>query len=779
LGFRDTAMKPIRTLVIVLSVLVAAWCPLGQARQLTDAEYAFAAQFLGTTTDPLVGPNHNPLVYHEVKHVHWLDGTHFWYRDHDASGDHFLKMDAATGAITPAFDQAKLGAALSKLREKPVNAEHWPRPFDFHRLDHGKLEVSLDGKYYRCDLSGQGACTRSLRSLKGVNRQRALSPDGQWLAFVRDHNLWLRHVATGKDTQLTTDGVKLDGYAGSDFGPEASNGAVVSWAPDSKRLVAFVRDTRQVKDMYAIKTGVGHPTLEAWPYALPGDKHVPMIRPVVIDVVTHKVVPLQMAPEQQLGSWRDIQWSPDSKTLALVSTSRNQRHEWYRVANAQTGAVRTVFQYTGRDFYQGWYGKPDWQYLPKRGKAIWPTEQNNWMNLYLYDLKTGQMLRPVTTGKGDVIQVLHVDRKTGTLWYLGTGRVPGMNPYYRQLFKVNLDTGKTIRLTHADTDNIITMSPSGKYFVDAYSTPTTPPVTVVCSASNGNVLATVAKTDISRLLAAGWVPPVPFTVKARDGKTTLYGMLFKPTHFDPHKKYPVIDFVYPGPQIGSIKTFSFRAERGGHQALAELGFIVVTIDGMGTPYRSARFQREWYGDMGDDTIADQVTGIQQLAARHPWMDLERVGMWGHSGGGNATVSAMLHYPDFFKVGWAESGNYDNRDYDYAWGEKWEGQLIQRENGTSNYDNQASELLAKNLKGHLMLVHGSIDDNVPLANTYLMASAFMKANKDFQMLIVPNERHHYGSFTPYVTRRMWDFFVTYLAGNQPPHEFGGMPKTLVK
>ena len=200
---------------------------------------------------------------------------------------------------------------------------------------------------------------------------------------------------------------------------------------------------------------------------------------------------------------------------------------------------------------------------------------------------------------------------------------------------------------------------------------------------------------------------------------------------------------------------------------------------MGTPYRSASFQRYWYGDMGDDTIPDQVTGIRQLAARHPWMDLTRVGIWGHSGGGNATVSAMLHYPDFFKVGWAESGNYDNRDYYYGWGERWQGLLVKHKNGTTNYDNQASELIAKNLKGRLMLVTGSIDNNVPPSNTYLMVNALMNANKNFSMLVVPNEKHHYGSHTPYVTRRCWDFFVRYLAGNTPPHEFNGMPKTLDK
>lgn len=773
-------MKMNRSILVALIAIVGFLPVLAHAQQLTDADYARAAKFLLDSTDPLVGHFNDPLVDHEVQHVHWLDATHFWYRDHSAKGDRILKMDAATGKTSPAFDQDKLAAALGKARGESMAPNKWPAyGFHFRRLHNGKLRVHYKGKNYLCKLSGTGDCTLVKNQIKKHHNEsgygaHALSPNHKLRAFVHDWNLWVLNVATGKKTQLTTDGVKNYGY-----GQKKDGAAIVRWAPNSKLLVAFRQDQRKVKDMYQVKTRVGHPKLTTQPYPLPGDKHVFLTHPVVIDVATHMLVPLKMAPEQELSSWNDVRWSPDDRTFALTSISPNYQHVQYRVANAVTGNVRTIFKYTAKDFYQGWYGKPDWQYLPNKGVAIWPTEQNNWMNLYLYSLKTGKMLHPITTGKGDVIQVLHVNRKTGMLWYVGTGRTPGMNPYYQQLFKVNINTGKTTLLTPENADHVITMSPNGKYFVDAYSTPTQPPVTVLRSARNGHVITTVAKTNIKRLKAMGWVPPVPFTVKARDGKTTLYGLMYKPTNFDPHKKYPVIDFVYPGPQIGSIATFSFRSERGSHQALAELGFIVVTIDGMGTPYRSASFHRYWYGDMGDDTIPDQVAGIKQLAKRYPWMNIDRVGMWGHSGGGNATVSAMLHYPNFFKVGWAESGNYDNRDYYYAWGDKWEGLLVKHKNGTTNYDNQASELLAKNLKGRLMLVTGSTDNNVPPSNTYLMVNALMNANKNFSMLVVPNEHHHYGKHTPYVTRRCWDFFVRYLAGNTPPHEFNGMPKTLTK
>jgi dipeptidyl aminopeptidase/acylaminoacyl peptidase len=537
--------------------------------------------------------------------------------------------------------------------------------------------------------------------------------------------------------------------------------------------------------MYTITTGVGHPKLDAWPYPMPGDRHVFMIQPLVINLASGKIVKLKMPPEQRLSplcdtlacgdggrqafKWSDVKWAPDSKTLALVSTSRNRQHEWFRIANARTGAVRTAFEFTASQYYESGHGRVNWQYLPKRDEAIWPSEKSNWANLYLYDLHTGQMLHPITRGKGNVTEVLRVDRKTRTLWFVGVGRTSGVNPYYRQLFKVNIDTGRTTLLTPEDADHTITMAPGGKTFVDSYSTPTRPPVTVLRAATDGHIIATIATAAISRLKADGWVPPVPFTVKARDGKTTLYGLLFKPTNFDAHHKYPIIDYIYPGPQTGSVFTFSWRAARMDHQAMAELGFIVVAIDGMGTPWRSRRFHHYWYGDMGDNTLRDQVAGIRQLARRDPWIDIHRVGIWGHSGGGNATADAMFRYPDFFQVGWAESGNYDNRNYENDWGEKYQGLLVKDSRGKTNYANQADQRLAKNLKGHLMLVDGAIDDNVPHSNTFLVVQALIQANKNFDMLFLPNQHHGYGTDRPYVMRRRWDYFVRHLAGNTPPHE----------
>ncbi len=286
------------------------------------------------------------------------------------------------------------------------------------------------------------------------------------------------------------------------------------------------------------------------------------------------------------------------------------------------------------------------------------------------------------------------------------------------------------------------------------------------------------KADISKLMAAGWKPPMPFTVKARDGKTDLYGLMFRPTNFDPAKKYPIINYAYPGPQSGSVGSRAFAAARGDNQALAELGFVVVSIDGMGTPGRSKSFHDAYYGAMGrDNTLPDQVAGMKELAARYPWIDIDRAAMWGHSGGGFITAGAMFRYPDFFKVGISESGNHDQRVYEDDWGERYQG-LLHRLGGAhqggdeprDTYAAEANQALASNLKGKLLLMHGMMDDNVPPQNTYLVIDALIKANKDFDLILLPSQRHGYGVDAPYAMRRRWDYFVRHLLGAEPPKEY---------
>ena len=750
---------------------------MAAGRTLTAQDYAQAERYMSYNT--------TPLADHVVRTVHWLDVTHFWYVDHDASGDHYLRMDVATTKATPLFDQAKLAAALAKAGKKDIKADKLGIA-EYRVAADGRDEVEVGDKHYLCDLKSAGECVDKSTLVKTGKEPGVLSPDRKQEAFIRNWNLWVRDVATGKETQLTTDGIENFGYATDNAGWQHTDKAILEWSPDSKQIATFQQDQRKTGDMYLVTTKLGHPELQSWKYPLAGDEHVTMIERVVIDVPTHSVVRLKMPPDQhrstlcddvscgRKGGWDDVKWAPDSKTVAFVSTSRDHKHETFRIADPRTGEVRTVFHEDVATYYESGNGEVNWRYLPQTNEAIWFSERNNWGNLYLYDLGNGQLKHAITTGDGNVTEVLRVDAKTRTVWFRGVGRTQGINPYYQQFWKVGLDGGQPVLLTPEPSDHTITLSDDGKYFVDSYSTTSTPPVTVLRDANDGHVITTVAKADIKRLLATGWQPPEQIVVKARDGKTDLYGLLFKPTHFDPKKKYPIVDYIYPGPQTGSVRGYSFSTAEGDHQSLAELGFIVVAIDGMGTPWRSKAFHDAWFGNMGDNTLPDQVTAIKQLGQRYPWIDLDRVGMWGHSGGGNATADAMFSYPDFFKVGWAESGNHDNREYEDDWAEKWQGLLVTNKDGSTNYDNQANQLIAKNLKGKLMLVHGSIDDNVPPYSTLLVVDALIKANKDFDMLFLPNQHHGYGSDTPYITRRRWDYFVQYLAGDTPPKEYALKP-----
>ncbi|HZX71898.1 MAG TPA: DPP IV N-terminal domain-containing protein [Rhodanobacter sp.] len=745
-----------------------------QGRVLTSVDYARAESFLSYKTEPLVD--------HAVQSVHWLDHGQFWYRDHDAHGDHFMRMNVAGGKAVPAFDQARLAGALNKVRDKArgkdVDAAKFPHDFDYSVEADGRLDVKLGDQHYLCELHAAAVCTKQ----HAGKEPGVLSPDKHSEAFIRDWNLWLRDVATGKETRLTTDGVEDFGYATDNAGWKHTDKAILEWSPDSRQIATFQQDQRKTGEMVLIKTRVGHPELLKWKYPLVGDKDVTMIERVIIDVPTHAVVRLKMPPDQHRsslcddvscgpdGGWDDVKWAPDGKTLAFVSTSRDHKHEWLRIAEAKTGKLRTVFEEKVPTYYESGNGAVNWRYLAKTHEAIWFSERNNWGNLYLVDLDTGKLKHAITTGEGNVTEVLKVDPATRTVWFRGVGRTPGVNPYYQQFWKVNLDGGAPTLLTPEAADHTISLSPDGKHFVDAYSTPTTPPVTVLRRADDGHTLATVARADISRLRAARWVPPIPFTVKARDGETDLYGLMFKPTDFDPSKKYPIIDYIYPGPQTGSVGVRSFVASHKDHQAMAELGFIVVAIDGMGTPWRSKAFHDAYFEHIEDNTLPDQVAGLKELGREYPWIDLDRVGIWGHSGGGNASAGAMFHYPDFFKVGWAESGNHDNRNYEDDWAEKWQGLLVTDKDGKTNYDAQANQSFAKNLKGHLMLTYGTLDDNVPPSNTLLVVEALIKANRDFDMIAIPNVHHGYAAATPYITRRRWDYFVQYLAGDTPPKEY---------
>jgi dipeptidyl aminopeptidase/acylaminoacyl peptidase len=750
-------------------------------RALTADDYARAERFMGYNTQP--------LVFRMAVRPTWLGGDRFWYRNAIPGGAEFILVDPAGATRERAFDHDRLAAALSTAASAKYTALTLPFT-DIDFIDDSQaIEFNAAKRRWRCDRAGAacsslGAATEARRGAGfgggpgGGGPPEVASPDGTRVAFVRDFNLWVRDVTSKQETQLTSDGIKDFAYATNDAGWTRNDVPVVVWSPDSKRIATFRHDSRGVGEMYFVNTTVGHPTLTTLKYPLPGDEKIFMIERVVIDVDQKKVTRLDLPidPHRSTlcdhvvcgGTWSDVQWSADSKEVAFVSTSRDHKREDFRVADADSGKVRNVLSERAETFFESGQGRVNWRYLPKSKEVLWYSRKDDWGHLYLHDAGTGLQKNRITTGEGNVTQVLRIDEEGRTIYFQGVGKEKGQDPYFRNFYRIGFDGKGERLLTPEDGDHTIDLSPSGKFIVDTYSTPDVAPVSVVRDA-NGKVRLEIARGDISRLLQSGWNPPMRISVKARDGKTDLYGLLFRPTNFDPSRKYPVINNIYPGPQTGSVGGRGFSPARGDTQAIAELGFIVVQIDGMGTPWRSRSFHETWYGDMGDNTIPDQVAGMKELASRFPWIDIDRAGIYGHSGGGNATATAMFKYPDFFKVGVSQAGNHDNRVYEDDWGEKWQGLLVKRPDGTTNYDNQANQLMAKDLKGKLLLEHGSMDTNVPYYSTLLVVDALIRHNKDFDLIILPNRGHGFGN-EPYMVRRRWDYFVKHLMGAEPPANY---------
>lgn len=719
-------MKRISISLIALFFVSSVSGVFAQGPVLTAADYARAEKMLSFNTAPLVDRA-------SVRPTFLPDGR-FWYRVLTPTGSEYVVINPADGSRKFAAKLADLGITAPAF-------------------------------------SGGGRF--------GGGGNAIISPDGTKAAFIKDFNLWVRDVASGKETQLTTDGIKNFGYATDNAGWKKSDRAILVWSPDSKKIATFQQDERNVSDTYLVSTNVGAPKLSQWKSALPGDPNIAMISRVIIEVDSPKVIRLQMPPDPHRstqcddiscdGSWDDVYWNTDGTSLAFVSTSRDHKKENLRVADASTGKVRDVYEEISPTQFESGQGTVNWRYLPATNEFIWFTERDGWGHLYLYDLTTGKLKNQITSGNWAVWRVSDVDEKNRTIYFEAGGREKGNDPYFSHTYSVGFDGKNLTLLTPENANHDVTWSPDGKYFVDNYSTPNTPAVSVLRD-SKGKLVANLEKADVSRLAATGWKPPTPIVVKARDGETDLYGLMFTPTNVDPSKKYPIIDYIYPGPQGGGVGSRSFAPSRNDHQALAELGFVVMVVDGMCNPLRSKAFHDSCYGNMADNTLEDQIAAIKQLAAKYPYIDINRVGIWGHSGGGFATAAAMFRYPDFFKVGISESGNHDNRNYEDDWGERYIGLL-----SGDNYEKQANQNYAQNLKGHLLLAHGTMDDNVPPNNTLLVVDALIKANKDFDLIMIPNARHGYGAASLYMMRRRWDYFVKNLMGGEPPKEYEIKPK----
>jgi len=711
----------------------------------------------------------------------------------------FISCDSENSSSMTFDDYEKasfhMGRGFNKYLNNVLTNQKWDEENSFH------YEVKFKDKSEKFSIDLKSLEKSNYNENDEVNSQNInkdyknnpyefLSPNGNLAAYIDDFNLWIRNTKTGKRTQLTFDGFKNYGYSTNNAGWIKSKGPVLKWSPNSDKIATFRQDARDVGEMYLTTTNVGHPKLQSWKYALPGDEKIFEIERLIIDVKSSKIVKLKMKNDFQRstttdhiagrgGELLDTQWSKDSSKLAFISSSRDHKEAHLQIADSKTGIVRSIFKENVDTYYESGVRAENWKVLFDSNEFIWYSEKNNWGHIFLYDLSTKKLKNKITSGNWLVRKIMHIDNDKREIIFTAGGKEKG-NPYHVYLYKVNFDGNNLTCLTPETGTHSINPSPNWTYFVTTYSTTNIAPKSILKN-RNGKTLFQLSSSNTDELKKNGWQEPIEFNVKARDEKTDLYGLLFLPSNYEDNEKYPVLNYIYPGPQSGSVGNYSFMVTRRDFQALAELGFIVVAVDAMGTPGRSKSFHDAYYGNMGDNGLPDNITAIEQLSKKYSAMDLSRIGIWGHSGGGFASTAALLRYSDFYDVAVSSSGNHDNRNYEADWGEKWHGLLepldIDSKDNSSeydakktNYDIQANQLFVENLKGKLLIAHGMLDDNVPPSNTMLVVDELIKANKDFDLILFPNKRHGYGDMSNYMMRRKWDYFVKHLKGLEPPKGF---------
>ncbi|GKU77551.1 DPP IV N-terminal domain-containing protein [Paenibacillus sp. L3-i20] len=761
------------------------------------------------------------LFQHWMDHVYngrvvpnWMDdSSRFWYRRdlrlESGKGTEYIVVNPAEHSSTPAFDHERLAASLSVLLSKTLSPQHLKLDkIEFDR-DSNSVRFKMDDRYWECNLSSY-LCTLVQEPELKVAGHEVLSPDRQWVAYAEQYNIYVRHIMTGEIKQLTYDGELYYDYASR---PEAatdvggSTPRQIMWSPDSKKLLTVKNDQRYLKELHVVQNvpldpNTQRPILHTSKYAYPGDEHVAEADVVVCDIEKKSSIIIK-SPRVTADVNSIISlviplsaWSADSKEVYYLNLARDCKSAKLIIAQIDDGTARTAVEeqsdtflfidsygYGNLDPYHFASGRPNFQLLLD-GNVVWLSERDGYGHLYLFDGNTGQLVVQLTSGQWNVRRLVGIDEEQGVIYFTASGGGNTVDPYYQQLYRVSLTGSDLTLLTPEDSHHLITASPDLRYFVDTYSRVDQGPISVVYS-GNGVLIDVLEAANIERLLEQGYQFPERFSVKARDGHTDLYGIMFKPKDFVPGQTYPIIDCFYGGPQL-QVTPKSFQWDTAvfgtditfGAQSLAQLGFVVIIMDGMGTPFRSKAFHDDAFENIeGAAGLNDHTLALRQLAECHPFIDLERVGIWGVSGGGYGSARAILQYPDVYKVAVSAAGNHDQRSYLVNWGERFQGAVDP--NYPERYANQANAKLAPNLKGKLLLAHGDLDTNVHLNHTMGLVNALIQSNKDFDLLLLPNVGHEINN-NPYFIRRKWDYFVRHLLEMEPPKQFeiGAAAKELI-
>lgn len=745
-----------RRLVMLAAVLLSGGMAVAQGT-LDDYKRAFSVNQKFSA---------DKVLYANVK-PQWVKGTHhFWYVRHTPEGKSYVVVNADKKTRTPLFEHRKLADNLSQASGKKVDARKL-------LLESCRVTASLDTIRFifeqtnwcygirKNTLKNEGAVLPrpKERHWMEVDDEKSgepvASPDGKHVAFIRNANVYVRNRATGKEAALSIDGTEGNYYS-----------SYIQWSPDSKKVASVRIRPVPKRYVYYVESSPAdqlQPKLHKQEYCKPGDE-LPFKVPCIYDVESAKAIIPSTDLFSQQYDVHSLQWNADSRGITFEYNQRG--HQVYRVLelSAETGRVRSVVEETSPTFVN--YSRHFRHNLANGKQLIWMSERDNWNHLYLYNRETGQAEHQITRGEWYVRDVLRVDETKQQIYFSANGVLTNEDPYLVRYYRIDFDGSNLTCLTPEEGMHQAWFSEDMNYLVDVYSKVDQAPVAVLRSSRDGRVVMPLETADISRLVSEGWKAPEVFTAKGRDGQTDMWGIIIRPTNFDPSKKYPIIEYIYAGPGSHYVPK-SFSAMYGSMTGLAELGFIVVQVDGMGTSFRSKAFEDVCYKNLKDAGFPDRMVWMRAAAAKYPYMDIDRVGIFGASAGGQESTSAVLLHPDFYKAAYSSCGCHDNRMDKIWWNEQWLGYPIDNQyKEGSNVEN--AHLLTR----PLMLVVGELDDNVDPASTMQVVNALVKANKDFELVVLPGVRHTMGE--SYGEHKRYDFFVKELIGVDPP-EWGMLQK----
>ena len=699
-------------------------------------------------------------VFYSNVNPQWIDGTNlFWYVRNTPEGNEYVKVDAGKQKRTALFDQQKLSAALESSTGKDIDPMQLPIQRCHVTPGADTLRFVYEGKRWCFDIrrnrltdEGQLPAPGRQRHWMEVDDEKGgapvTSPDGKYVAFIKNDNICVREVATGKETQLSQDGTPGNYYS-----------SYIQWSPDSKLVAAFRIRPAQKRYVYYVESSPAdqlQPKLHKQEYAKPGDELAFKV-PCIYGVENSK----RLIPSTDLFSHQyeiyALQWNSDSKGITFEYNERG--HKVYRVleVSAEDGSVRPLIE-EKEDKYVN-YPRIFRHFLADGKRIIWSSERDNYNHLYMYDRATARPTHQITKGEWYVREVQYVDEENQQIYFSANGMNKDEDPYLIHYYRIGFDGKGLTALTPEEGMHKAWYSSDYKYLVDVYSKVDQAPVAVVRSAADGKIVMPLEKADIAQLTANGWKAPEVFTAKGRDGKTDMWGIIYRPSNFDPAKKYPVIEYIYSGPGDQYVpKTFS--SYNWWMTSLAELGFIVVQVDGMTTSFRSKEFEEVCYKNLKDAGLPDHIAWIKAAAQKYPYMDIDRVGIFGCSAGGQESTTAVLLHPEFYKAAYSACGCHDNRMDKIWWNELWMGYPVD-----DSYKECSNVENAHLLQRPLMLVVGEMDDNVDPASTMQVVNALIKANKDFELVVIPGAHHTMGE--DFGEHKRYDFFVRNLIGVNPP------------